>query len=441
MKIAVIGAGISGLSSAWQLSRAGHEVSLYEASDYFGGHTNTVDIELDGQRFGVDTGFLVFNHRTYPNLVRLFDELKVHTTASDMSFAVKMPISAGRSGQRTRMLEWAGSNLDTVFAQRRNLLDVRFLRMLKDILRFNRETTQMAQVPGAMEEIPLGDFLDQHNYSPEFRDWYLLPMAGCIWSCPTAQMLAFPLATFVRFCHNHGLIQVSDRPQWHTVTGGARHYVQKILAFIPHKYLATPVSGVTRIKTGAVQQVRVESKLGSKDYDHVVLATHSDQTLAMLQDASADERTLLSAVAYQPNHAVLHTDASCLPERRKAWSAWNYESAGDAAGEARVCVHYLLNKLQPLPVQTPVIVSLNPIHEIDPAKVLARFDYAHPVFDGPAIAAQRALVDIQGQNNTWFAGAWTGYGFHEDGLKSGLSVAAAIDALAQQASLPGLMAA
>ncbi len=437
MKIAVIGAGISGLSAAWQLSRSGHEVSLYEAGEYFGGHTNTVDVEIDGKRFGVDTGFLVFNHRTYPNLVRLFGELKVETSASDMSFAVKMPIAAG-SG--TRMLEWAGANLDTVFAQRRNLLSPRFWRMLQDILRFNRETTQMAQVPGAMEEIPLGDFLDQRGYSVEFRDWYLLPMAGCIWSCPTAQMLAFPLATFVRFCHNHGLIQVNDRPQWHTVTGGARHYVDKLLTSITHKYLRTPVKAVTRIDVGALRQVRIDSALGGLVYDHVVLATHSDQSLALLQDASSAEQKLLSAVAYQPNHAVLHTDASCLPQRRKAWSAWNYESAG-AGDETRVCVHYLLNKLQPLPVKTPVIVSLNPVSEIDPAKVIGRFDYAHPVFDGAAIDAQRALVDIQGLRNTWFAGAWTGYGFHEDGLKSGLSVAAAIDGMTRQPSLLGRQAA
>jgi len=425
MKIAVIGAGISGLSSAWQLSREGHQVSLYEAGTYFGGHANTVDIEIDGQRFGVDTGFLVFNHRTYPNLVRVFDELGVHTTASDMSFAVKMPIPQGKGN---RVLEWAGSDLGTVFAQKRNLFSVRFWRMLKDILRFNRETTQLALTPGAMEETPLGDFLDARGYSTEFRDWYLLPMAGCIWSCPTEQMLAFPLATFVRFCHNHGLIQVNDRPQWHTVTGGARHYVQKMLPAIAHKFLGTPVHGVTRTAAGMLQQVRVDSALGTRLYDHVVLATHSDQTLAMLQDASAEERELLGAVAYQPNYAVLHTDARCLPERRKAWSAWNYESAGDAP-RPRVCVHYLLNKLQPLPVQTPVIVSLNPISEPDPATVLGEFDYAHPVFDSAAIDAQRELADIQGLRNTWFAGAWTGYGFHEDGLKSGLAVADAIAAL------------
>ncbi len=425
MKIAVIGAGISGLSAAWQLSRDGHQVALYEAGAYFGGHTNTVDITIDGQHFGVDTGFLVFNHRTYPNLVRLFETLGVHTTASDMSFAVKMPMS---DRTHARVLEWAGSNLDTVFAQRSNLLSPRFWRMLRDIMRFNRQTTALALTPGAMDDVPLGDFLAANHYSDEFRDWYLLPMAGCIWSCPTAQMLAFPLATFVRFCHNHGLIQVNDRPQWHTVTGGARHYVQKMLAEIPEKFLNTPVRSVTRIDAGLKQQVQVDSALGALMYDHVVLAAHSDQTRAMLQDASDAEHAMLSAVGYQPNRAVLHTDASCLPEREKAWSAWNYESAGP--GEADVCVHYLLNKLQPLPVKTPVIVSLNPIREPAPSTVLASFAYAHPVFDGPAIAAQRVLPTLQGVRNTWFAGAWTGYGFHEDGLKSGLAVADAIGALA-----------
>ncbi len=430
MKIAVIGAGISGLSAAWQLSREGHEVSLYEEGAYFGGHAHTVDITLDGQRFGVDTGFLVFNHRTYPNLVRVFDQLKVHTTASDMSFSVKMPVEAGAS---RRILEWAGANLGTVFAQKRNLFSAGFWRMLKDILRFNRETTQMALTPGAMEETPLRDFLDARRYSAEFRDWYLLPMAGCIWSCPTEQMLAFPLATFVRFCHNHGLIQVNDRPQWHTVTGGSRHYVQKMLDEITNKYLATPVKSVTRIDVGGLHQVRIESAHGAQLVDHVVLATHSDQALALLQDASEEERNVLSAIAYQPNHAVLHTDARCLPAQRKAWSAWNYESAG--AVEPRVCVHYLLNKLQPLPVETPVILSLNPVRAPDPATVLGEFDYAHPVFDSAAIAAQRRLPALQGKRHVWFAGAWTGYGFHEDGLISGLTVANAIAQLGQPQSL------
>ena len=426
MKIAVIGAGISGLSAAWQLARHGHDVSLYEAGDYFGGHTNTVDITIDGKSFGVDTGFLVFNHRTYPNLVKLFDDIKVDTSASDMSFSCKLPLS-DQSG--ARILEWAGANLNTVFAQRRNLFNPRFLRMIKDILRFNRETTAMAQSGDGMEDIPLGDFLSQRGYSDEFRDWYLLPMAGCIWSCPTEQMLAFPLATFVRFCHNHGLIQVSDRPQWRTVTGGARHYVTKLLNDITNKYLKTPVKSVSRVDIGAQRQVKVDSTMGSLIYDQVVMACHSDQSLALLSDASEDEQKILSAVGYQANHAVLHTDARCLPARKKAWSAWNYESAGTK--EPRVCVHYLLNMLQPLPCKTPVIVSLNPISEPEPKQVLGRFDYAHPVFDGAAIAAQQALPGIQGQRNTWFAGAWTGYGFHEDGLKSGLSVARAIEAQAQ----------
>jgi predicted NAD/FAD-binding protein len=425
MKIAVVGSGISGLSAAWQLSRDGHEVALYEAGDYFGGHTHTVDVDIDGQRFGVDTGFLVFNHRTYPNLVRLFEQLDVHTSASDMSFAVKMPMS---SDVGSRTLEWAGSNLDTVFAQRRNLLSPRFWRMLRDIVRFNRQTTELALTEGAMDEMPLGDFLNENRYSTEFRDWYLLPMAGCIWSCPTEQMLAFPLATFVRFCHNHGLIQVNNRPQWHTVTGGARHYVEKMLAIIAHPYLNTAVTSVRRVPLGSSYQVRIESARGMQLYDHVVLAAHSDQSLKVLHDVSDAERAVLAAVGYQPNLAVLHTDARCLPQSRTAWSAWNYESAGP--GEPNVCVHYLLNKLQPLPVKTPVIVSLNPIHAPDPGKVLASFDYAHPVFDGPAVDAQRKLRVLQGRRNTWFAGAWTGYGFHEDGLKSGLSVAAAIAALA-----------
>lgn len=430
MKIAVIGAGVSGLSAAWRLSCEGDEVSLYEAGAYFGGHANTVDITLDGKRFGVDTGFLVFNHRTYPNLVRVLGELDVHTTATDMSFSVKMPVASG-SGQRT--LEWAGANLGTVFAQKRNLGSVRFWRMLRDILRFNRETTQLALSPGVIDETPLGHFLDAGGYSAEFRDWYLLPMAGCIWSCPTEQMLAFPLATFVRFCHNHGLIQVNNRPKWHTVTGGSRHYVQKMLGAIANKYLSTPVKSITRIPVGTLQQVRVESAHGAQLYDHVVLATHSDQSLALLHDADEDERSVLSAIAYQPNRAVLHTDARCLPERRNAWSAWNYESAG--AAEPRVCVHYLLNKLQPLPVDTPVIVSLNPIHAPDPATVLGEFDYAHPVFDSAAIAAQRRLSMLQGKRHVWFAGAWTGYGFHEDGLISGLTAAAAIAQLGQAQAL------
>jgi predicted NAD/FAD-binding protein len=424
LKVAVVGSGISGLAAAYRLEQSGHVVSLFEAADYFGGHTHTVDVTLGGITYGVDTGFLVFNHKTYPNLVKLFDELAIETVATDMSFSVKSYLPA-------RILEWSGGNLNTVFAQRRNIFDPHFLRMVRDIIRFNKETTALALIPEHAElEQTLGEYLIHHQYSTEFRDWYLLPMAGCIWSCPTAQMLAFPLATFVRFCHNHGLLQISNRPQWHTVKGGARHYVDKILANLADKRLSTPVLSVNRVQIDNVAKVKLYTQHGSETFDHVVLAGHSDQSLRLLQDASPSERKILAAVAYQPNRAVLHTDDSCLPALKKTWSAWNYQSKD--GNEPRVCVHYLINKLQPLPFKESVIVSLNPIDAPNPSKTIATFDYTHPVFDSGAILAQQQIHHIQGQQNTWFVGAWTGYGFHEDGLKSGMAVAQSINLLASR---------
>ena len=421
MEIAVVGAGISGLSCAYRLSQAGHAVTLYEANDYFGGHTHTVDVTLDGHTYGVDTGFLVFNHKTYPNLVALFDELNIETVSTDMSFSVKLPLGA-------RTLEWAGGNLDAVFAQRRNAFSPKFLRMLSDILRFNKQTTAMALAGEDLASgISLGDFLQQHQYSEQFRSWYLLPMAGCIWSCPTEQMLAFPLSTFVRFCHNHGLLQVNGRPPWQTVKGGARQYVDKLLAGITATELNAPVTSITRRHNGSSFRIAVEAAQNTRLFDHVVLASHSDQSLRLLKDATHAEQAVLSAVRYEPNRAVLHTDASCLPVNRKTWSAWNYQS--ESGPTPKVCVHYLINQLQPLPFTSPVIVSLNPIDEPDPRCVIDQYDYAHPIFDAAAIAAQSRLPTIQGQQNTWFAGAWTGYGFHEDGLKSGLAAAKAINSL------------
>ncbi len=420
MNIAVIGSGISGLSCAYRLVQQGMEVTLFEAGEYFGGHTHTVDVSLDGITYGVDTGFLVFNHSTYPQFVSLLEELDVISAPSDMSFSVKMPVS---DAPGARMLEWAGGNLDTVFTQRRNAFNPKFWGMLRDILRFNRQASALAVAADA-PELTLGQFLRLHGYSEQFCRWYLLPMAACIWSCPSDQMLAFPLSSFLRFCHNHGLLQVNQRPQWRTVKGGASNYVGKLLAALPDRRLNCPVLAVTRSAQRGPRMVSINSGAGAEHFDHVVMACHSDQALALLSDAGSDERALLSAIRYQPNRAVLHTDASCLPRNRKAWSAWNYQSAAGSA--PRVCVHYLINRLQPLPFTTPVIVSLNPIEAPDPACVIDEFSYAHPLFDAGAIAAQASLAGIQGARNTWFAGAWTGYGFHEDGLKSGLAVAEAL---------------
>ena len=418
MKIAIVGSGISGLAAAHRLHGQA-ELSLFEAGSYFGGHTHTVDITLpaDGGQVthGVDTGFLVFNERTYPNLIALFAELGVETAKSDMSFSVQVP--GAKSGAA---LEWSGSSLNTVFAQRSNAFNPRFLRMLRDVLRFNRLATDIA-VRNAETELnqPLSAFLDQHAFSAEFRDWYFLPMLGCIWSCPTDQMLQFPVATMVRFCHNHGLIQVSNRPQWWTVRGGARHYVDKIVGRIADKRLNTPVQQVVRDADG----VWITAQGQTERFDKVVLACHSDQSLALLHNPSAAERAVLGAIRYEPNVAVLHTDTSVLPQKRLAWAAWNYQRDAGAAKEARVCLHYLLNLLQPLPFAQSVVVSLNPVGPIASEHVHGRFEYAHPVFDQAAIAAQSQLVPLQGQQHTYYCGAWTGYGFHEDGLKSGLDVA------------------
>ena len=368
---------------------------------------------------GVDTGFLVFNERTYPGLIGLFAELQVQTSTSDMSFSVQTPRASGQ-----RAMEWSGSNLNTVFAQRSNLLSPTFLGMLRDVLRFNTLANALAdrgQDHALMQ--PLGEFLDTHKFGSAFRHWYLLPMLGCIWSCPTDQMLQFPVATMVRFCHNHGLIQVVNRPQWFTVTGGAKHYVEKLLQHIPHTHLQTPVERIERNDIG----VHVFTAGGAEDFDGVVLACHADQALSLLAQPTPQEQALLGAIRYHPNKAVLHTDTSVLPKKKLAWAAWNYERATDLGLESsRVCLHYWINRLQPLPFSQDVVVSLNPVRAIDPSKVLGEYDYAHPVFDLAAIEAQSQLPSLQGQQNTWYAGAWMGYGFHEDGFKAGRDAALGI---------------
>jgi len=418
LKLAIVGSGISGLAVAHTLKDHAN-ITLFEAGDYFGGHTHTVDITLPTSKgpvtHGVDTGFLVFNERTYPNLINLFAELGIETAPSDMSFSVKVP-----GALKGKTLEWSGTDLNSVFAQRGNLVNPRFWRMLADVLRFNALCTRIAKEQREKElQQPLADFLRTHQFSESFRDWYFLPMLGCIWSCPTDQMLQFPVATMIRFCHNHGLIQVTNRPQWFSVVGGARHYVEKILANVHDKRLSTPVRLIERDPQG----VRIVTDGHAERFDEVVIATHTDQALGMLRVPSPYERSVLGAIRYQDNRAVLHTDPSVLPANPKTWAAWNYERAASSERESsRVCLHYLLNRLQRIPFDQPVVVSLNPLQDINPATIVGEYDYAHPVFDLAAIEAQKRLPLLQGQQHTWYAGAWTGYGFHEDGLKSGLQV-------------------
>jgi len=407
-RVAVIGSGISGLASAWLLARR-HDVVLYEAGTYLGGHTNTVEVRLDGTTHPVDTGFLVYNRATYPNLIAMLNELQVASHATDMSFGVSL--DGGR-------LEWAGTSLDSVFAQRANLLSPGFLLMLKDILRFNRCAADYLKRT-TQHQTSLGELLATESYSQTFCQAYLLPMAAAIWSSTPADILKYPASSFIRFCLNHSLLQVSNRPQWQTVVGGGREYVRKIAATLADVRINTKVEMIVR----SASEVLVVTPNATDSFDSVVFATHAPDTLDMLADASRQEREILSAVRYQANKAYLHTDTQLMPLRRKVWSAWNYIGAGRDGSERGVCVSYWLNRLQNLPFSTPLMVTLNPDRAPAESSIHAVFDYQHPVFDQPAISAQQRVASIQGKNKCWFAGAWTGYGFHEDGLKSALRVA------------------
>jgi predicted NAD/FAD-binding protein len=417
MRIAVVGSGISGLAAAWLMARD-HSVTLYEAGGYLGGHTHTVDVTLDGVTHGVDTGFLVFNGATYPNLVPMLEHLGVPVARSEMTFSLALQDPA---------IEWAGTSLGSLFAQRSNLVRPGFLRMLRDLLRFNREAAACAARQESGDPAPavsIGVFLKSGGYSAEFRDWYLMPMAAAIWSCPTRTMLGFPFASFARFFRNHGLLKLVDRPQWYTVDGGARRYVEKLASALQDVRLHTPVVSVVRDSQGVDVASESSGATRTERFDALVLGCHSNQALRILGDgATTEEKSILGAIPYQHNRALLHTDASLLPANRRVWSAWNYAAGRDSPDGRPVSVHYLINRLQPLPFGRPVIVTLNPFREPAAATVIGEYDYEHPVFAAGAEEAQARLPSIQGSNRTWYCGAWTRYGFHEDGLASALGVA------------------
>lgn len=412
-QIAIIGSGISGLSCAWLLARQ-HQVTLYEKDDRFGGHSNTVDVtektHQEPQALGVDTGFIVFNDRNYPNLVQLFDHLQVPTVDTDMSFSVSL--NQGR-------LEYAGSNLNSLFAQRGNLVNPRFWSMIRDLLRFYREAEQLES--SLDDQTTLGELLDSGGYREPFRNDHLLPMGAAIWSTPADKMMNYPARTFLRFCRNHGLVQLNDRPQWRTVSGGSRTYVEKLLADIGPGAHSNRAARQVRRRAGKVEVTDWHGE--TRHYDDVVLACHADQSLRLLVDPDPGEQELLSKFKFERNRTLLHSDPRLMPRRRNAWASWNYLGELDEQGAQKLCVTYWMNHLQHLSTDQPMLVTLNPVVEPAAGTVHASFLYDHPLFTPEALSAQSRLWSLQGRRQTWFCGAWFGYGFHEDGLQSGLAVA------------------
>lgn len=413
-RIAVIGSGISGLSAAWLLSKSA-SVKIYEADSRLGGHANTVTVPLDKDNaIPVDTGFIVYNERNYPNLVALFSHLGVATEASEMSF------SASLAGGK---FEYSGSGVKGLLGQKSNALKPRFWRMVSDIMRFYKQAPILLDDP-KFSTTSLGDYLDQNHYSKTFIDDHLLPMGAAIWSTTATDMRAYPLQAFIRFFVSHGLILLSGRPQWRTVSGGSREYVKRLMAeYTGTVELNCHVAAVRRTP----ECVKVVDRTGNIDiFDDVVIATHADHALAMLADPDDDERSLLGSFQYTRNAAVLHSDPALMPRRKSVWASWNYIGEAEDNRTQQLCVTYWMNRLQNIDPSSSLFVTLNPSRAIDPAKIIRAFDYTHPLFDNAALAAQRKLWSLQGQRNTWFCGAHFGSGFHEDGLQSGLAVAEAL---------------
>jgi predicted NAD/FAD-binding protein len=420
MRIAVIGSGVAGLHAAWRLSRE-HAVTLYEANDYAGGHTATVDVEWEGRRYGVDTGFIVFNDWTYPNFIAMLHELGVAWQPSNMSFS----LACERTG-----LEYNGTSLNSLFAQRRNALRPSFLRMIADILRFNARSKSLA---AALDDsLTLGAYLEQGNYSPQFIEHYIVPMGRAIWSAEASTMLGFPARFFVEFFDRHGFLSVDDRPVWQAVTGGSREYVRALLRVAKLDLrLSTPVESIRRLPN----EVRIRTARGDvAAYDHVFLACHSVQALAMLDAPSAAETEVLSAFPYAANEVILHTDASVLPKRPRARAAWNYHLLADP--QEPVALTYDMNVLQSLDAPVRFLVSLNHRRAIDERRILRTFTYDHPVYSPRAVSAQSRHRELNGAQRTYFCGAYWRCGFHEDGVVSAQAALAHFDEDLASAELP-----
>lgn len=422
MKIAIIGSGISGLTCGHYLHQQ-HDVTIFEANDYIGGHTATVDVELNGQCYAIDTGFIVYNDRTYPNFIQMMNEIGIRGVATQMSFSVRNDANG---------LEYNGHTITTLFAQKRNWFKPSFYRFIREILRFNRLAKAAAH--DAEDSVQtLGEFLHHHQFSGYFCENYILPMGAAIWSSSLADMRAFPLTFFLRFFLNHGLLDITDRPQWYVIEGGSRAYIEPLTKGFRDKIrLNAPVEWLRRSGQGI--ELQVHGKI--EHFDEVIFACHSDQALALLSDANHLERELLGAMGYQANEVILHTDTSLLPKRKAAWASWNYRLAGDADQETRLpALTYNMNILQHINSSETFCVTLNSSENINPNTVLRKFTYHHPVFNRAAIAAQQRKAEISGVNHTWFCGAYWHNGFHEDGVKSALDVVTRLSAqpdIAQQ---------